>query len=54
MKICVVTNYNNKGYINEKLIFDSLFKTLNILPQDIFDILDINSVYKINKNYTLM
>ena len=52
MKICVVTNYNNKGYINEQLIFNSLFKTLNILPQDIFDILDINSVYKINKNYT--
>jgi hypothetical protein len=52
MKLCLITNYSNRAYINESLIFDKLIDTLNISTEDIFNILDVNSVYKVNKKYT--
>lgn len=52
MKLCVVTNYTNKGYLNEILIFNKLCSTLNITPLDIFSFHNLNSPYKINKEYT--
>lgn len=52
MKLCSVTNYNNKGYINELLIYNKLSSTLGINNKDSFTFKDLNSVYYINKNYT--
>ena len=52
MKLCSVTNYNNKGYINELLICSKLSSTLGIQSKDSFAFKDLNSVYYINKNYT--
>tara|TARA_R110002074_G_scaffold278856_1_gene450311 strand:+ start:41 stop:1075 length:1035 start_codon:yes stop_codon:yes gene_type:complete len=52
MKLCLITNYSNRAYVNESLIFDKLIDTLNISTEDIFNILDVNSVYKVNKKYT--
>jgi hypothetical protein len=52
MKLCVITNYLNTGYVNEPLIFDKISSLLSITEEDTFDFLDFNSVYKINKNYT--
>tara|TARA_R110000803_G_scaffold50772_1_gene105267 strand:+ start:245 stop:1279 length:1035 start_codon:yes stop_codon:yes gene_type:complete len=52
MKLCSVTNYNNKGYINELLICNKLSSTLGINNEDSFTFKDLNSVYHINKNYT--
>lgn len=52
MKLCVITNYTNTGYINEPLIFQKISSILDITKEDTFDFLDFNSVYKVNKNYT--
>lgn len=52
MKLCVITNYTNTGYINEPLIFQKISSVLNITEEDTFDFLDFNSAYKVNKNYT--
>ena len=52
MKLCVITNYTNTGYINEPLIFQKISSLLNINKEDTFDFLDFNSAYKVNKNYT--
>jgi len=52
MKLCLVTNYINKGYVNELLIFNKLCSTLNLLPCDIYSFENFNSSYKINKKYT--
>ena len=51
MKLCVITNYINTGYINEPLIFQKISSILNITKEDTFDFLDFNSAYKVNKNY---
>ncbi len=52
MKLCLVTNYLNKGYINEILILNQLKTTLNLSPEDIISFHDENKVYNINKQYT--
>ena len=52
MKLCLITNYLNKGYINESLIFNQLKTTLNLSPEDIISFHDENKVYNINKQYT--
>lgn len=52
MKLCLVTNYLNKGYINEILIFNQLKTTLNLSPEDVISFHDENKVYNINKQYT--
>ncbi len=52
MKLCLITNYLNKGYINEILIFNQLKTTLNLSPEDIISFHNENEVYNINKQYT--
>ena len=52
MKLCIITNYGNTGYINEPLIFQKISSILDITKEDTFDFLDFNSAYKVNKNYT--
>ena len=52
MKICIITNYIDRGYVNELLILDNLISTLNLQQKDIYPISDINLSYSVNKNYT--
>jgi len=52
MKLCVITNYTNTGYINEPLIFQKISSVLDITEEDTFHFLDFNSAYNVNKNYT--
>jgi len=52
MKLCAITNYANTGYVNEPLIFQKISSLLDIKEEDIFDFLDFNSAYNVNKNYT--
>jgi hypothetical protein len=52
MKLCVVTNYENKGLINETNIFTSIYKAIGITEADTFSFRDVNAQYTINKNYS--
>lgn len=52
MKVCIITNYIDKGYVNELLILDNLISTLNLQQKDIYSISDVNLSYSVNKNYT--
>lgn len=52
MKLCLITNYVNKGYIEETLILNQLIDTLELLPSDIIEFKDENQVYSLNQNYT--
>lgn len=52
MKLCIITNYTHTGYTNEPLIFKKLSSLLDIKEEDTFDFLDLNSAYKVNKEYT--
>ncbi len=52
MKVCIITNYIDKGYVNEFLILDNLISTLNLQQKDIYSISDVNLSYSVNKNYT--
>ena len=52
MKLCIVTNYNYVGYINENLIIQNIASLLGIKKEDTFDFLDLNSSFTVNKNYT--
>ena len=52
MKLCIVTNYIDKGYVNEILILNKLISTLNLLPEDVYSTSEVNSSYSINKKYT--
>lgn len=52
MKLCTVSNYNDKGYVNEPLLFKELYESLNIKNHDTFTFRDFNAPYKINKEYT--
>ena len=52
MKICIITNYIDKGYVNELFILDNLISTLNLQQKDIYSVSDVNLSYSINKNYT--
>lgn len=52
MKVCIITNYKERGYVNETFIFNKLKETLNISSIDVFNTKEINKVYNINKQYT--
>jgi hypothetical protein len=52
MKLCVIHNYNGKGYINEILTLNKIINSLQILPEDIYEFNTPNIVYNLNKNYT--
>lgn len=52
MKICILTNYIEDKYSNEGIILSQLKKTLKLSSNDVFNIADFNSVYKVNKEYT--
>jgi hypothetical protein len=52
MKLCLITNYVNKGYIEETLILNQLISTLDLSPEDIIEFKDENKVYFVNQNYT--
>lgn len=52
MKLCLITNYINKGYIEETLILNQLITTLELSPEDIVEFKDENKVYSLNSNYT--
>lgn len=51
MKLCLITNYGSRDYVNEKLIHDQLLVTLGISSKDCHDFSNINSAYTINKQY---
>ena len=52
MKLCAITNYRNKGYINEIITFNKILDSLHILHEDTFEFNTPNIVYSINKTYT--
>lgn len=52
MKICIITNYIDRGYVNELLILNNLTSTLNLQQKDIYSVSDVNLSYSVNKNYT--
>lgn len=52
MKLCLITNYINKGYIEETLILNQLITTLELSPKDIIEFKDENKVYSLNQKYT--
>ena len=52
MKICLVTNYLNKGYTEEIEILNQLKTTLKLSPSDVVDFSNANKVYDINDDYT--
>ena len=52
MKLCLITNYVNKGYIEETLILNQLIDTLNLSSKDIIEFKDENQVHNVNQNYT--
>lgn len=52
MKLCLITNYKEKGYVNDTFIFNKLKETLNISSTDVFNTKEINRVYNLNKQYT--
>ena len=51
MKVCLITNYDNRSYVNEKFIHDQLLVTLSITSKDCYDFSNTNSAYSINKQY---
>lgn len=51
MKLCLITNYGNRSYVNEKFIHDQLLVTLSITSKDCYDFSNANSAYSINKQY---
>jgi hypothetical protein len=52
MKICLVTNYLNKGYTEEIEILNQLKITLKLSSSDVVDFSNANKVYDINNDYT--
>jgi hypothetical protein len=52
MKLSTVSNYKDKGYINESAIFNELYSTLGITSRDTFDYREFNAPYLINNTYT--
>jgi hypothetical protein len=52
MKLCLITNYVNKGYIEETLILNQLIDTLELLPEDVIEFKNENQVYSLNQYYT--
>tara|TARA_B110000483_G_scaffold235928_1_gene308234 strand:+ start:299 stop:1327 length:1029 start_codon:yes stop_codon:yes gene_type:complete len=52
MKLSTVSNYKDKGYINESSIFNELYSTLGITSVDTFEYREFNAPYLINSSYT--
>ena len=52
MRLCLVTNYVNGKYVNESLILNKLINTLELSSKDIFNFNNLNTTYKLNKEYT--
>lgn len=52
MKLCVITNYQNKGYINEIITFNKIINSLSIPHNDVYNFNSPNIIYEINKTYT--
>lgn len=52
MKLCAITNYRNKGCINEIIIFNKILDSLHLSHIDIYEFNIPNVTYNINKNYT--
>jgi len=52
MKLCIITNHQDKSHINDSQIHDRLITTLGLTPKDVFDLSDVNSVYHVNNEYT--
>ena len=52
MKLCSISNYTHKGYINEFFIYNKLSSLLGIGIEDSFNFYNPNIAYTINKNYT--
>ena len=52
MKLCIITNHQDKSHINDSQIHDRLITTLGLTLKDVFDLSDVNSVYHVNNEYT--
>ena len=52
MKLCAITNYHNKGYINEIITINKILNSLSILHNDTYNFISPNITYEINKTYT--
>ena len=52
MKLCAITNYQNKGYVNETITFNKILDSLRIPHNDVYNFNLPNITYSINKNYT--
>ena len=52
MKLCAITNYQNKGYINEIITFNKIINSLSIPHNDVYNFNSPNIIYEINKTYT--
>jgi len=52
MKLCAITNYQNKGYVNETITFNKILNSLRIPHNDVYNFNLPNITYSINKNYT--
>ena len=52
MKLCIITNHQDKSHINDSQIHDRLITTLGLTPKDVFNLSDVNSVYHVNNEYT--
>ena len=53
MKLCIITNHQDKSHINDSQIHDRLITTLGLTPKDVFDLSDVNSVYHVNNEHPL-
>lgn len=52
MKLCAITNYQNKGYINEIITINKILNSLSISNNNTYNFISPNIAYKINKEYT--
>ena len=48
MKLCAITNYKNKGYVNEIITLNKILNSLHISHDDTFEFNTPNIVYSIN------
>jgi len=37
MKLCAITNYQNKGYVNETITFNKILNSLRIPHNDVYN-----------------
>jgi len=52
MNLCAITNYYNKGYINEIITLNKILDSLHITQNDTYNFNSTNITYSINKTYT--